>query len=69
MESIIIAILAEISILFELLAIFFHAYVDGFVGRLESLLKAERAVRQVYLLLQVGLLELEEPCRSIHFQY
>jgi hypothetical protein len=65
MEIIIIAILAEISIFFELLAIFIHANVDGFIGWFDSLLTAERAVRQVLLLLQGGLLELEEPLHGI----
>jgi hypothetical protein len=61
MESIIIAVLAKISIFFELLATFLHAYVDGFVGRFDVLLLAECAIRQVYLVLQVCFLELEEP--------
>ena len=65
MEIIIIAILAEISIFFELLAIFIHANFDGFVGWLDSLLKAERAVRQVVLVLSVDLLELDEPLHGI----
>ena len=65
MESIIIAVLAKISIFLELLAILVHAYVDGFVGRLDVLLYAECAIRQVYLVLQVGLLELEEPVHGI----
>ena len=65
MEFIIIAILAEISILFELLALFIHAYVNGYIGRLDSLLNAERAVRQVQLLSQGGLLELKEPLHGI----
>ena len=72
MEIIIIAILAEISIFFELLAIFIRANVDDFAGWVGSLLKAERAVRQVVLvlpvdllLLPVDLLELEEPLHSI----
>jgi hypothetical protein len=65
MEIIIIAIQAEISIFFELLAIFIHANVDGFIGWFDSLLTAERAVRKVLLLLQGGLLELEEPLHGI----
>jgi hypothetical protein len=48
-----------------LLAIFIHANVDGFVGWLDSLLKAERAVRQVVLILPAGLPKLEEPLHSI----
>jgi hypothetical protein len=60
MEFIIIAILAEISILIELLANFIHANVDGFVRWLDSMLKAERAVRQVFPLLPGGLLELDK---------
>jgi hypothetical protein len=66
MVIIVIAILAEISIFFELLAIFIHANVDGFIGWLDSLLIAERAVRQVYMVvLQGGLLVLEEPLYKI----
>jgi len=38
MAIIIVAVLAKISIFFELLAIFLHAYVDGLVGRLDALL-------------------------------
>ena len=65
MVIIVIAVLAKISIFFELLAIFFHAYVDSFVRRFDALLDAERAIRQVSLVLQVGLLELEEPLHGI----
>ena len=65
MEIIIIAVRAKISIFLELLAIFVHAYVDGFVGWLYALLDAERAIRQVFMVLQVGLLELEEPFHGI----
>jgi hypothetical protein len=45
MAIIIVAVLAKISIFLELLALFFHAYVDGLIGRLDALLQAERAVR------------------------
>lgn len=38
MDFIIVAVLAEISIFFELLAVFFHAYVHRFIGRLNTLL-------------------------------
>jgi hypothetical protein len=65
MNIIIIAIQAEISIFFELLAIFIHANVDGFIGWFYSLLTAEHAVRQVVRILQGGLLELEEPLHGI----
>lgn len=65
MAIIIVAVLAKISIFRELLAIFLHAYVDSLIGRLDALLQAERAVRQVELVLQGGLLELEEPLHGI----
>jgi hypothetical protein len=65
MDCFIIAVLAEISIYFELLALFFHAYVDSFVRGGEPLLCAERAIRQVGLVPQGGLLEFEEPLHGI----
>ena len=65
MEIIIVAVLAKISIFLELLATFLHAYVYGFVGRIDALLLAERAIRQVDLVPQAGLLGLEEVDHSI----
>ena len=65
MEIIIITILAEISIPLELLAIFFHAYVDRFIWGLDALLVAEGAVRQFVLFIPGGLPELEETLLSI----
>ena len=65
MTIIIVAVLAKISIFLELLALFIHAYVDGLIGRFDALLYAESAVRQVELVLQGGLLELEEPLHGI----
>jgi hypothetical protein len=65
MVILIIAVLAEIPIFFELLALLSHAYVDGFVRGLDPLLGAVRAIRQVVLILLEDLLELEEPLHGI----
>jgi hypothetical protein len=65
MVILIIAVLAEIPIFFELLALLSHAYVDGFVSQFDPLLGAVRAIRQVVLIFLEDLLELEEPLHGI----